>query len=100
MTVIFSYSIENIQSKPESLRDLNAFTPSNLPLFFGVAVFNFEGNAVILSLHKSMKEPEKFSYLLKRLIILIMILCISLSSIAYAVRFLIFVIFKGYGDSI
>jgi len=26
-----------------------------MPMFFGVAVFNFEGNAVILSIHKSMK---------------------------------------------
>lgn len=58
-----------------------------MPLFFGVAVFNFEGNAVILSLHKSMKEPEKFNGILRVLIITVICLVISLSSIAYAVNF-------------
>jgi len=62
---IVAYSLQNIENNPKSLNDLNAFNPLGISSFFGVAVFAFEGNAVILSIHKSMKEPEKFNHLLK-----------------------------------
>ena len=63
--------------------DLNYFSASALPLFFGVAVFDFEGNGVVINLHASMKEPEKFNFVLKlTLTIYVAVLCIF-SSIAY-----------------
>jgi len=56
VTTIFAYSLQIINDRPTStFNDLNSIIPYNMPLFFGVAVFNFEGNAVILSIHKSMK---------------------------------------------
>ena len=52
-------------------------------MFFGVAVFDFEGNGVVINLHASMKEPEKFNkVLILTLMIYVSSLCIF-SSIAY-----------------
>ena len=59
-------------------------------MFFGVAVFNFEGNAIILSLHKSMREPYKFNKLMRFLIFIVIIVVITVASIGYA----------GFGDQI
>ena len=52
-------------------------------MFFGVAVFDFEGNGVVINLHASMKEPEKFNkVLISTLTIYVTALCVF-SSIAY-----------------
>ena len=52
-------------------------------MFFGVAVFDFEGNGVVINLHASMKEPEKFNrVLVTTLVIYVTALCVF-SSIAY-----------------
>jgi len=54
-----------------------------VPLFFGIAVFDFEGNGVVINLHASMKEPEQFNFVLKFcLIVYVSFLCIF-SAIAY-----------------
>jgi amino acid permease len=83
--VIVKYCFQNQIDKPELHADLNIFTPSALPLFFGIAVFDFEGNGVIINLQQSMKEPEKFEYVLHRVLSLYVILIASFSAIAYYV---------------
>ncbi len=60
-------------------------TPSGLPLFFGVAVFDFEGNGVIINVMTSMKKPEKFDCLMKVVIAFYISLLASFSALAYYV---------------
>lgn len=62
--IILGYCFENIKQHPELHENLNYFNFSALPLFFGVAVFDFEGNGVIINLHASMKDPSKFNSVL------------------------------------
>ena len=54
-----------------------------MPLFFGIAVFDFEGNGVVLNLHSSMKEPEKFNRILIMTITFVITLICVFSSICY-----------------
>ena len=52
-------------------------------MFFGVAVFNFEGNGVVLNLHASMQEPEKFHDLMRNTIISVIALLVIFSVASY-----------------
>ena len=85
VTIIVIDSVQNAQSNPDELQNLNYFAPWNLPMFFGIAVFAFEGNGVIQSLHNSMRNPEHFDQILKILMAVIISLVISVGTIAYAV---------------
>jgi solute carrier family 36 (proton-coupled amino acid transporter) len=86
--VIVVDSVKNAEENPEQLENLNYFTPSKLPMFFGIAVFAFEGNGVIQSLHNSMKEPELFEPVLRHLMAVIIAIVASVGTIAYAVSIL------------
>lgn len=78
-------SVQNAQENPEQLEELNYFKPWNLPMFFGIAVFAFEGNGVIQSIHNSMKEPEEIDKILRILMAVIISIVASVGTIAYAV---------------
>jgi proton-coupled amino acid transporter len=84
--VIVVDSINNAQENPSQLRNLKYFQIEKLPVFFGIAVFAFEGNGVIQSLHNSMKEPEKFEPVLRILMAVIISIVASVGTIAYCVR--------------
>jgi solute carrier family 36 (proton-coupled amino acid transporter) len=88
--VIVVDSVKNSQEHPEELEHLTYFKIENLPMFFGIAVFAFEGNGVIQSIHNSMKDPELFTPILKVLMAVIISIVSSVGVIAYA----------GYGRQI
>jgi solute carrier family 36 (proton-coupled amino acid transporter) len=61
-----------------------------MPLFFGIAVFNFEGNGVILNLQSSMKNPDEFLPILRNTLIMIIIILVLFSCFSY----------EAFGDKI
>ena len=48
--IIMSYGEQEYVKRPEEHENLRYIDAAQLPMFFGVAVFNFEGNGVILNL--------------------------------------------------
>ena len=83
LAVIIGYCFQNHEDHPELSKDLNYFDPTAIPLFFGIAVFDFEGNGVVLNLHSSMKEPEKFDGILNKTITIVLVLICTFSTICY-----------------
>jgi len=87
--VIIKYALDSELTREEASSQLNYFTPSALPFFFGVAVFDFEGNGIVLNIHASMKEPQKFSWVLTRVLTTYVVIIASFSAIVYYVSFLL-----------
>ena len=87
MTVIFIYSSQEIEDHPEyhESEDFHYFRPAKIPLFFGVVVFNFEGNAILLNIHSSMKQPEKFNQVFTRCFFFIVCLVACFAAVCYSV---------------
>jgi proton-coupled amino acid transporter len=72
-----------MSDRPDLHENLNYLDLSAIPLFFGIAVFDFEGNGVVLNIHASMKHPEKFDMVLHRILAIYILLISSFSAIAY-----------------
>ena len=86
--IIIGYCVKNHEEHPELSDNLVMLDIGAIPLFFGVAVFDFEGNGVVLNLHASMKEPEKFNYVLHRALGVYIFMLTSFSCIAYYVSYI------------
>lgn len=52
LIVIFIYAGRTIREKPylHEADDFHYFRVTQIPMFFGVAVFNFEGNATLMAI--------------------------------------------------
>ena len=83
LLVIMFYDEREFVREPQNHENIRYFNITNLPLFFGVAVFNFEGNGVILNLHASMKDPEEFRKLLRNVLIAVISTLIIFSCFSY-----------------
>ena len=81
--VIIYYCLKNRSEHPELSENLNYLDLSAVPLFFGIAVYNFEGNGVAISLRASMKHPEDFNFVLVLSVTIFVSMLCSFSSIAY-----------------
>ncbi|XP_063046655.1 proton-coupled amino acid transporter 1 [Engraulis encrasicolus] len=80
LVLIYYYSITNI-SLPINLPAVGQ--PRDYPLFFGTAIFAFEGIGVVLPLENKMQHPEKFNKVLYMGMGVVTFLYISLGTIGY-----------------
>ncbi|KAI5362055.1 Putative amino acid transporter, transmembrane domain-containing protein [Septoria linicola] len=63
---------------------VNLFNPSAFTLTIGSAIFTFEGIGLILPIQSSMKEPDKFAYLLYLVMFIITCIFTSVGALCYA----------------
>lgn len=79
------YNIETIHNNP-SIHDnfvntFGSFHITNLPLFFGVALYSFEGVGVTLSIRDSMEKPQDLPKLLKGQMAILTVIYIIFSAL-------------------
>ncbi|ORX83469.1 hypothetical protein BCR32DRAFT_291960 [Anaeromyces robustus] len=59
------------------------FNQEKFPLFMGTAIYAFEGIGLIIPLQRSMKEPEKFSKVLKKSMYIISLAMFTVGGLSY-----------------
>ena len=81
------YNVQLIQQNPEfkstGANHLKEFNLTELPLFFGLATYAFEGVGVIFSIKNSMEKPQDFQVLLKIQMVILTIIYLVFPSICY-----------------
>lgn len=81
-TIIY-YDILYIVNDEYPNREIKSVDILEYPLFFGVAVLNFEGNPASLNVQASMKHPRKFPTVLLISTITVSTIVLSLASLSY-----------------
>lgn len=56
---------------------------ATLPLFFGIAVFTFEGIGLVIPVRHAMQEPEKFPGVLRRTMVALGALYVTFGMLSY-----------------
>mmetsp|Transcript_10616 Transcript_10616/g.25966 ORF Transcript_10616/g.25966 Transcript_10616/m.25966 type:complete len:800 (-) Transcript_10616:247-2646(-) len=79
--VIFAYDIIQIDKVHETIQ---GFRFQGLPLFFGIAVFAFEGINMILPVEQSMAEPKKFPGVLRQVFLHLTIAMVLIGALSYS----------------
>ncbi|KAJ8656071.1 hypothetical protein O0I10_008294 [Lichtheimia ornata] len=62
---------------------VSMWSPMSFPLFIGTVAFTYEGIGLVIPITESMKEPQKFPGVLRRTLIVITTLFISLGAVSY-----------------
>lgn len=83
LVYIWYYDIAALASRGAA-PSMNLFNPSAFTLTIGSAIFTFEGIGLILPIQSSMKEPEKFPYLLYLIMFIITAIFTSVGALCYA----------------
>ena len=83
LTYLYWYDISTIAANglEESVK---LFNPQHYTLTVGSAIFTFEGIGLILPIQSSMRQPEKFSYLLYMVMFIITVIFTSVGALSYA----------------
>ncbi|CAI2370542.1 unnamed protein product [Moneuplotes crassus] len=87
---IYYITIETVEEEEEIEATIKIFDIVHYPLFFGIAVLNFEGNPATLNVQASMKNPRRFSFVFFLSAISVSTLVIIVSSLSYI----------AYGDEV
>jgi len=81
------YNTQVIQANPELKSTLGThlkeFHWTQLPLFFGIATFAFEGVGVIFSIRSAMEKPQDFPRILKNEMILLTFIYLVFPTLSY-----------------
>lgn len=65
-------------------KTVDLFNPQHYTLTIGAAIFTFEGIGLILPIQSSMKNPQKFEWLLSVIMLIITIIFTSIGALCYA----------------
>jgi len=81
------YNVQVIQENPELKSTLGShlkeFNFKDLPLFFGIATYAFEGVGIIFSIRSSMEKPQDFPFLLKNQMAILSIIYVIFPTLCY-----------------
>lgn len=83
LTYIWYYDISSLATNGMD-STVALFNPSHFTLTIGSAIFTFEGIGLILPIQSSMRQPEKFSYLLYLVMFIITCIFTSVGALCYA----------------
>jgi len=81
------YNGELLKENPHAVEAFKSYVSdfkiTNLPLFFGIATYSFEGIGTVLSVRDSMKKPQDFPKLLNRLMVFLTVIYLTIPTICY-----------------
>ncbi len=81
------YNAQVLQERPELKSTLGThlkeFNWIDLPLFFGIATYAFEGVGIIFSIRSSMEKPQDFKFLLKNQMVILTIIYVIFPTFCY-----------------
>ncbi|KAF2164650.1 hypothetical protein M409DRAFT_67768 [Zasmidium cellare ATCC 36951] len=83
LVYIWYYDISSLATRGPA-PSMVLFNPSAFTLTIGSAIFTFEGIGLILPIQSSMKQPEKFPYLLYLIMFIITAIFTSVGALCYA----------------
>ena len=81
--IIMGYGEQELRAHPEYHDHIKYVGLGQFPMFFGTAVFAFEGNGVAISLRANMQEPEHFMTIALHVIATYTILLVVFSTFCY-----------------
>ncbi|POS80103.1 transmembrane amino acid transporter [Diaporthe helianthi] len=80
---IWQYDISHLVTNGMS-PTVELFNPQAYTLTIGASIFTFEGIGLIIPIHASMRQPEKFEYLLGLVMLIITAIFTSVGALCYA----------------
>jgi solute carrier family 36 (proton-coupled amino acid transporter) len=79
---LYYYDIYTVSADSFKL-DIALFNPSSWTLLIGTAIFTFEGVGLIIPIQESMKQPQKFPFVLGLVMVIITVLFTSIGALSY-----------------